>query len=86
MHPFEHPLNQSQLYEEIGIDKSCVLIKLASTWEGIQAVRELQSMGINCNLTLTFSLVQAIAGAEAGAFLISPFVGRILDWRLATYP
>jgi transaldolase len=60
-----------------------VLIKLASTWEGIQAARELQSMGINCNLTLMFSLVQAIAGAEAGAYLISPFVGRILDWYKA---
>ena len=84
MRPFEPP-NQSQLYEEIGIDKSRVLIKLASTWEGIQAARELQSMGINCNLTLMFSLVQAIAGAEAGAFPSSlPFVGRILDWYKAS--
>lgn len=72
-----------ELYKEVGIDKSRVLIKLASTWEGIQAARELQKMGINCNLTLMFSLVQAIAGAEAGAFLISPFVGRILDWYKA---
>lgn len=72
-----------QLYKDLGIDKSRVLIKLASTWEGIQAARELQKMGINCNLTLMFSLVQAIAGAEAGAFLISPFVGRILDWYKA---
>jgi len=71
------------LYKGVGIDKSRVLIKLASTWEGIQAARELQAMGINCNLTLMFSLVQAIAGAEAGAFLISPFVGRILDWYKA---
>jgi transaldolase len=72
--------DKQQLYKDIGIDKSRVLIKLASTWEGIQAARELQKMGINCNLTLMFSLVQAIAGAEAGAYLISPFVGRILDW------
>lgn len=69
------------LYKSVGIGKERVLIKLASTWEGIQAARELQSKhGINCNLTLMFSLVQAIAAAEAGAFLISPFVGRILDW------
>jgi len=72
------------LYKDIGIDKSRVLIKLASTWEGIKAAHVLQSQhGINCNLTLMFSLVQAIAGAEAGAFLISPFVGRILDWYKA---
>jgi len=70
-----------ELYKSIGIDKERVLIKVASTWEGIQAVRELQSKhGINCNLTLLFSLPQAVAAAEAGAFLISPFVGRILDW------
>ena len=69
----------------MGIDKSRVLIKLASTWEGIQAARELQSKhGVNCNLTLMFSLVQAIAAAEAGAYLISPFVGRILDWYKAS--
>lgn len=73
------------LYKDLGIDKSRVLIKVASTWEGIQAARILQSKhGINCNLTLMFSLVQAIAGAEAGAFLISPFVGRILDWYKAS--
>lgn len=59
------------------------MIKVASTWEGIQAARYLQKQGINCNLTLMFSTVQAIAGAEAGAFLISPFVGRILDWYKA---
>ncbi len=74
-----------QLYKSIGIDKSRVLIKIASTWEGIQAAHILQSKhGINCNLTLMFSLVQAIAAAEAGAFLISPFVGRILDWFKAS--
>ncbi|KAF3928294.1 Transaldolase [Arthrobotrys entomopaga] len=70
-----------ELYDSIGISKDRILIKIASTWEGIQAAKELQSKhGINCNLTLLFSLPQAIAAAEAGAFLISPFVGRILDW------
>ena len=73
-----------QLYKSIGIDKSRVLIKLASTWEGVKAAHVLQSEhGVNCNLTLMFSLPQAIAAAEAGAFLISPFVGRILDWYKA---
>jgi len=62
------------------------LIKIASTYEGIKAAHVLQSKyGINCNLTLMFSLVQAIAAAEAGAFLISPFVGRILDWFKAAH-
>jgi len=74
------------LYKSIGISKDRVLIKIASTWEGIQAAYILQSQhSINCNLTLMFSLVQAIAGAEAGAFLISPFVGRILDWHKAAF-
>ena len=68
-------------YEDAGIDKDRVLIKLASTWEGIKAAEQLQAEGINCNLTLMFSTVQAVAAAEAGAFLISPFVGRILDWH-----
>lgn len=73
-----------QLYESVGIKKDRILIKVASTWEGIQAAHILQSQhGINCNLTLMFSLVQAIAAAEAGAYLISPFVGRILDWYKA---
>ena len=72
-----------QLYKDIGIDKSRVLIKVASTWEGIKAAEILQKEGVNCNLTLMFSLVQAIAAAEADAFLISPFVGRILDWYKA---
>ncbi|KAG0634924.1 hypothetical protein HOY80DRAFT_1058508 [Tuber brumale] len=73
------------LYKSIGIDKGRILIKIASTWEGIQAARELESKhGIRCNLTLLFSEVQAIAAAEAGAFLISPFVGRILDWYKAS--
>lgn len=73
------------LYKSVGIGKERVLIKVASTWEGIQAARELQKVhGVNCNLTLMFSQVQAIAAAEAGAFLISPFVGRILDWYKAS--
>ncbi|ROT35373.1 transaldolase [Sodiomyces alkalinus F11] len=73
-----------QLYKEQGISKDRVLIKIASTWEGIKAAEILQrDHGINTNLTLMFSLVQAIAAAEAGAFLISPFVGRILDWYKA---
>jgi len=74
-----------ELYKDIGIPKERVLIKIASTWEGIQAARVLQKdHGINCNLTLMFSLPQAICAAEAGAFLISPFVGRILDWYKAS--
>lgn len=68
------------LYEEAGIPRERVLIKIAATWEGIQAARELEKEGIHCNLTLLFSLVQAVACAEAGVRLISPFVGRILDW------
>lgn len=72
------------LYRSIGISKDRILIKIASTWEGIQAARELQSKyGVNTNLTLMFSLEQAIAAAEAGAFLISPFVGRIMDYYKA---
>ncbi|KAG8221402.1 hypothetical protein J3R82DRAFT_1585 [Butyriboletus roseoflavus] len=69
------------LYESVGVDKERVLIKIASTWEGIQAARELeQSDGIHCNLTLMFGFTQAVACAEAGVTLVSPFVGRILDW------
>ena len=67
-------------YEKRGIGRDRVLIKLAATWEGISAARALQRKGINCNLTLVFSLAQAAASADAGAFLISPFVGRITDW------
>ena len=67
-------------YAGRGIDKSRILIKVASTWEGIKAVEILQKEGIDCNMTLIFSLAQAIAAADAGAFLISPFVGRIMDW------
>lgn len=68
------------LYKEAGIDKSRILIKLASTWEGIKAAEVLEKEGINCNLTLLFGFAQAQACAEAGVYLISPFVGRILDW------
>jgi len=68
------------LYESNGISRDRILIKLASTWEGIEAARVLQKEGIHCNMTLMFSMAQAIAAAEAGAQLISPFVGRILDW------
>lgn len=68
------------LYEQAGIDRERILIKIASTWEGIQAARVLEKEGIHCNLTLLFSVVQAVACAEAGVRLISPFVGRILDW------
>ncbi len=71
------------LYEAAGIDKSRVLIKLASTWEGIRAAEILEKEGINCNLTLLFGFNQAAACADAGVFLISPFVGRILDWYKA---
>ncbi|MFP3335748.1 transaldolase B, partial [Pseudomonas sp. SIMBA_064] len=60
-----------------------ILIKLASTWQGIRAAEQLEKEGINCNLTLLFSFAQARACAEAGVFLISPFVGRILDWYKA---
>lgn len=69
------------LYEAFGISRNRVLIKIASTWEGIQAAQVLQSEGIACNMTLLFSLVQAAACAEAKAQLISPFVGRITDWH-----
>ncbi|XP_011257235.1 transaldolase isoform X2 [Camponotus floridanus] len=72
------------LYEGLGVSKERVLIKLASTWEGIQAAKELEEKyGIHCNLTLLFSFAQAVACAEAGVTLISPFVGRILDWYVA---
>jgi len=70
-----------ELYKEVGIDKSRILIKIASTWEGIEAAKVLEKEdGITCNLTLLFSLSQAIACAEANVTLISPFVGRIMDW------
>jgi len=68
------------LYEEAGIERERVLIKIASTWEGIRAAKQLEQEGIHCNLTLLFSFAQAVACAEAGVTLISPFVGRIYDW------
>ena len=69
-----------RLYEKNGIARERVLIKVASTWEGIQAAAQLEKEGIHCNLTLLFSFAQAVACAEAGVTLISPFVGRIYDW------
>jgi transaldolase len=78
----EHALRLVGLYEEAGVSRERVLIKVASTWEGVRAVETLQKEGIACNCTLLFSLAQAVACAEAGATLISPFVGRILDWHV----
>jgi len=75
-----------ELYQDQGIDKSRILIKLASTWEGIRAAEVLEKEGIKCNLTLLFSFAQARACAEAGVFLVSPFVGRIYDWYQAKQP
>ena len=71
------------MYEEMGIDRSRVLIKLAGTWEGIQAAKVLEKENIQCNITLIFSFLQAAAAAQAGAYLISPFPGRMLDWHKA---
>ncbi|CAM5579126.1 Transaldolase [Stutzerimonas stutzeri] len=68
------------LYEQAGIGRERVLIKIAATWEGIRAAEQLEKAGIQTNLTLLFSFTQAVACAEAGIFLISPFVGRIYDW------
>lgn len=73
-----------EMYKEVGIDaRKRVLFKIASTWEGLKAMEILQKDGVNCNMTLLFSLWQAAAAAEFGAFLISPFVGRITDWHKA---
>lgn len=73
-----------ELYKEVGVDKSRILIKVASTWEGIKAAEQLEKEGITCNCTLIFSKAQAIACAESNATLISPFVGRIMDyWKKA---
>lgn len=69
-------------YEARGVSRARILIKIAATWEGAQAARVLQAEGIDCNLTLIFSMAQAQACADAGAYLISPFVGRILDWHV----
>jgi len=72
-----------ELYQQAGVDTSRILIKIASTWEGVRAATELTKKGFRCNLTLLFSLAQAVVCAEAGVFLISPFVGRITDWYKA---
>jgi transaldolase len=69
-------------YAERGIGRERILIKIASTWEGAQAAATLQREGVDCNMTLLFSLAQAVAAADAGAFLVSPFVGRIFDWHV----
>ena len=71
------------LYKDVGVDPSRILIKVAATWEGVKAAAELTRRGIKCNLTLVFGLAQAALCAEAGVFLISPFVGRITDWHVA---
>jgi len=68
------------MYQQAGVDRKRILIKVASTWEGIKAAEQLERQGIHCNLTLLFSFAQAVACAEAGVTLISPFVGRIYDW------
>jgi transaldolase len=70
-----------KMYEEMGVDRSRILIKLAGTWEGIAAAKILEKENIQCNITLVFSFLQAAAAAQAGAYLISPFPGRILDWH-----
>jgi transaldolase len=75
-----------QLYHQAGIGRERVLIKVASTWEGIQAANILEQQGIHCNLTLMFEFVQAVACAQAGVTLISPFVGRIYDWYQKNEP
>lgn len=74
------------LYEAEGIKRERVMIKIAATWEGIQAAKALEELGIQCNLTLLFNFIQAVACAEAKVTLISPFVGRILDWHKAQNP
>lgn len=72
------------MYRDAGVDTSRILIKIAATWEGIRAAEQLERDGVRCNLTLLFSFAQAVACAEAGVFLVSPFVGRILDWYQAS--
>merc|ERR1712224_814850 len=75
-----------KMYESHGVKRDRVLIKLGTTWESIQACKVLEAEGIKCNMTLLFSFCQAVACAEAGATLISPFVGRILDWYKKANP
>jgi transaldolase len=76
----------ADLYRAKGVARRSVLIKIAATWEGILAAKILEEGGIHCNMTLIFSLEQAVACAEAGATLISPFVGRVLDWHMSNNP
>jgi transaldolase len=76
----DRALELMALYEKAGVERERVLIKVGSTWEGIRAAEQLEKQGIHCNLTLLFSFAQAVACAEAGVTLISPFVGRIYDW------
>ncbi|TZF89901.1 transaldolase [Cognatilysobacter lacus] len=73
-----------ELYDDTGIGRDRLLIKIAATWEGIRAAEQLEREGIHCNLTLLFSFAQAVACAEAGVYLISPFVGRIFDWHVSS--
>ena len=82
----ERAVQLISLYERYGIPKERVLIKLAATPEGVRAAEVLEKIGINCNMTLIFSLVQAVACAEVNATLVSPFVGRVLDWYKARHP
>ena len=73
------------MYKAAGVDKERILVKIASTWEGIEAAKELKKDGIHCNMTLLFSYAQAVACAQAEVRLISPFVGRILDWHKVSH-
>mmetsp|Transcript_26344 Transcript_26344/g.67049 ORF Transcript_26344/g.67049 Transcript_26344/m.67049 type:complete len:367 (-) Transcript_26344:545-1645(-) len=82
---YDKALRLMELYSKKGVDPKRIYIKIASTWEGIEACRKLQKQGIDCNMTLLFSFAQAAACADAGAALISPFVGRILDWYKAKH-
>jgi len=79
----DHALTIIELYKQAGIDSKRILIKVAATWEGIQAAKALEAKGIHCNVTLMFCEGQAFAAADANAFLVSPFVGRITDWYQA---
>jgi len=81
---YKKALQLINMYKEVGISKDRILIKVASTWEGLKAAERLEKEGIHCNLTLLFSMAQAIVAADAKVTLISPFVGRISDWYLAS--
>jgi len=77
---YQKALQLIRLYQDVGVSKDRILIKVASTWEGLRAAERLEKQGVHCNLTLLFSFAQAVAAAEAKVTLISPFVGRIMDW------